>query len=129
MDKVRVLVVEDNAIIRHVVRTNLRRYGLESDFAENGLRAVEQYSTNDYDLILMDVAMPIEDGVSATKRIREIEQGTGKRVPIIAITASATRADCLAAGMDDYVVKPPDYERVLRRWLPDIFPSPKQANE
>lgn len=116
----RVLVVEDNAVVRKIADMNLKRFNVLGDFAENGEEAVEKVRKNEYDLILMDIAMPIMNGMEATELIRGVERfGSRRRVPIVAITASAQRTECLDAGMDDYITKPPDYERVLRRWLPD----------
>jgi CheY-like chemotaxis protein len=117
----RVLVVDDNAVIRHIAVMNLRRFGIEADTAQTGQEAVEKYTLNAYDLILMDVAMPEKSGLEATQQIRQSEAGTGRRIPIVGVTASETRERCLSAGMDDYIIKPPDYERVLRQWLPEFF--------
>jgi CheY-like chemotaxis protein len=118
-----VLVVEDNAIIRQIALLNLRRLGIHADTANNGEEAVQKFKLNDYDLILMDVAMPIMNGIDATEIIRDLEQAKGKRIPIIGVTASETRERCLSAGMDDYIIKPPDYQRILRKWLPQAFPE------
>ena len=115
------LVVEDNDVVRKVSILNLKRFGVESHAARNGLEAVAMFKQHPYDLVLMDVAMPEMNGLRATQLIRQAEESTGKRVPIIGITAAGSRADCLAAGMDDHILKPPDYERVLRTWLPDWF--------
>jgi CheY-like chemotaxis protein len=79
------------------------------DVAANGKEALEMFGIKQYDLILMDIMMPVMDGIVATKKIREIESTTGKHVPIIAITANALvgdRDNCLAAGVDDYIAKP-----------------------
>jgi len=84
------------------------------------VRAISQF---EYDCVLMDCQMPEMDGFQATAKIRELETKTGKRIPIIAMTANAMRGDsdrCLAAGMDDYVSKPVDraiLASVLKRWL------------
>jgi CheY-like chemotaxis protein len=123
-----VLVVEDNAVVRKIADMNLRRFNVLGDFAENGEEAVEKFRQNEYDLILMDVAMPVMNGMRATELIRSAERFSGRRrVPIVAITASAEEAECLDAGMDDYITKPPDYARVLRRWLPDWFADREQG--
>jgi CheY-like chemotaxis protein len=77
--------------------------------AANGDEAVEVWRRGNVDLILMDIQMPVLDGLGAAARIRAAEHGTGAHVPIVALTAYAMpedRAKCLAAGMDDYVSKP-----------------------
>jgi CheY-like chemotaxis protein len=117
---VRVLVVDDNAIIRRIAIMNLKRFGINAEVAVNGVQAVELVSHNRYDLILMDVAMPELCGLGATELIRKAEHN-GVRTPIVGVTASESRERCIAAGMDDYIVKPPDYERILRKWLPQLF--------
>lgn len=100
---------------------NLRRFGIHADIAVNGKQALEKVAQRQYDLILMDVAMPEVCGLEATRAIRNHERLSGRRVPIVAVTASESREKCLSAGMDDYICKPPDYERVLRKWLPNFF--------
>ena len=87
--------------------------------ATNGLQAVEHYRNKRPDLVLMDVQMPELDGLEATKNIREIESGSKHRVPIIALTAGASKEEkelCLAVGMDDFLSKPID-SRLLREML------------
>jgi CheY-like chemotaxis protein len=117
---VKVLVVDDNAVIRKIAVMNLRRYGIEADVAVNGIEAVAMVAQNKYDLILMDVAMPELSGLRATELIR-IAEISGERTPIVGVTASESREKCMAAGMDDYIIKPPDYERILRTWIPQLF--------
>ena len=104
----RVLVVEDNAVNQQVTRRFLERLGCEVAIAENGQRAVEFCARERYDLILMDVQMPIMDGLAATREIRRTE-APDRRVPIIALTASAMTDElerCIAAGMDGLLTKP-----------------------
>ena len=104
----RVLVVEDNAVNQQVTRRFLERLGCEVEVAENGQRAVEFCARERYDLILMDVQMPIMDGLAATREIRRLEPAEN-RVPIIALTASAMTDElerCIAAGMDGLLTKP-----------------------
>jgi CheY-like chemotaxis protein len=104
----RVLVVEDNVVNQQVARRFLQRLGCEVLVAENGKRGVDEFFTNVYDLVLMDVQMPVMDGLSAARAIRAREVA-GARVPIIALTASAMTDEldrCTAAGMDALLVKP-----------------------
>lgn len=105
----RILVVEDNSVSRDLAMHMLRQLGHEVSMVGNGREAVERQAATPFDLIVMDVWMPEMDGVEACRRIREQEVGTGRRTPIIALTAHAIRGDrdsCLAAGMDEYLTKP-----------------------
>jgi CheY-like chemotaxis protein len=87
----------------------LELQGHHVETAENGEQALEKYEQVQYDVILMDVEMPVMDGIEATKAIRQREALTGRSIPIIAMTAHAVqdnRDRCLEAGMDGYVTKP-----------------------
>ncbi len=118
----RVLVAEDNPINRRVARSVLSRFGCVTEIAENGEQAVQMALANEYDMIFMDVQMPVVNGFDATRRIRE--QEAGRRTPITAMTAYAMEGDkerCLEAGMDDFLSKPiklDQVERVLSRFCP-----------
>jgi CheY-like chemotaxis protein len=104
-----VLLVEDNIINQKIVVLNLEKIVKNIDIAINGKEALDKFGTSKYDVILMDVQMPVMDGILATKKIREIESSTNSFTPIIAITANAMSGDretCLAVGMDDYISKP-----------------------
>ena len=110
-DRLRVLLVEDNLINQRVATALLERQGFAVRVASNGAQAVDEWSLNPegFDIVLMDVQMPIMDGFQATAAIRARERETGRHVPIIAVTAhtrSASRDRCLAAGMDGYIEKP-----------------------
>jgi CheY-like chemotaxis protein/HPt (histidine-containing phosphotransfer) domain-containing protein len=113
----RILVAEDNLVNRAVVTGILEKEGHVLVHAATGGEAVEAFSDGSFDLILMDVQMPEMDGLEATRRIRELEEGTASHMLIVAMTAHAMAGDrerCLAAGMDDYVSKPLRKEDLLR---------------
>jgi two-component system sensor histidine kinase/response regulator len=104
-----VLVVEDNPINQQVARRLLEKAGHTVSVAGNGVEAVHRVAAGSFDLVLMDVQMPGMDGLTATEAIRAGERATGRRVPIVALTALARQGDqerCLEAGMDGYVTKP-----------------------
>ena len=105
----RVLLVEDNEINRRVALGLLRSRGHQAEVAENGKEAVDRLAEQEFDVVLMDMQMPVMDGYEATALIREREHQTGGRIPIVAMTAEALKGDrehCLESGMDDYVSKP-----------------------
>ena len=105
----RVLLVEDNGINRLVSQRMLESQGHTVVVAEDGQKAVRLTEQDDFDVVLMDVQMPIMDGYSATRAIRQRERHDGRRAPIIALTAHAFRGDlerCREAGMDEYLSKP-----------------------
>ncbi|MGH8190499.1 MAG: ATP-binding protein [Rhodanobacteraceae bacterium] len=119
-----VLLVEDHPVNQKVARKLLERLGLTVDVADNGEIALDRLHGHPYAMVLMDCQMPVLDGYSATRRLREIEAAQGKpRTPVIAMTAHAMSGDrerCLQAGMDDYLSKPLDrqlLEQTLARWL------------
>lgn len=107
--KLTVLVAEDNTINQLVIRNILERSGHKVTIAPNGEKAVELVKAQEFDIVLMDIQMPVLDGVSACKIIRSIEGG--KKIPIVAVTAHAMQGDrehYLKIGMDDYISKPID---------------------
>ena len=107
----RVLLVEDGVVNQRVATGFLQRAGHHVTVAGNGQEAIDALARGSFDIILMDLQMPIMDGLEATTIIREREQETGGRVPIVAMTAAAMKGDrerCLAGGMDAYVSKPID---------------------
>ena len=119
----RLLVVEDNAVNRMLTQRMLLSLGFESDSAENGLAAVEANEKTPYDIIFMDLQMPVMDGVEAAGKIRDFERLHPECPPscIIALTADAMSGDrqrCLDAGMNDYLSKPirrPDLSNALEK--------------
>lgn len=107
----KILYAEDNLINQKVTDLLLQRMGIKCDIAENGEEAVERHLDKNYDLILMDMQMPVLDGVGATKKIREMELGAKAEKPVyvVAVTANIFATDkkkCLDAGMNDFISKP-----------------------
>jgi PAS domain S-box-containing protein len=114
--KARLLLAEDDPITRQVIGLMLKHANFDHEIAENGLRAVEMWEKGNYDLILMDVQMPGQDGFAATGAIREQERERGGHTLIVAMTAHAFPEDekrCLAAGMDAYIPKPVDLQKCI----------------
>lgn len=119
--KLTILVVEDNAINLRLITAALVRFGHKVDTATDGSIAVTKVREQDYDVILMDIMMPVMDGLTATKLIRTMEKERhreeGRRAMIIAITANAfedDRAKFFEAGMDHYMNKPVEIEELLQ---------------
>jgi len=116
-----ILLVEDNEINQVVASEKLKHYGIEVTIAPNGLEAVEMFKNRTFDLIFMDLQMPVMDGFEATRQIRSLQSGS--TVPIIALSAAAMKEDrdlALQAGMNDHISKPiitSDLEKILQRYL------------
>jgi len=127
----RVLLVEDNELNREVAQGLLEDARVQIDLAEHGAAAVERLSENDYDIVFMDMQMPVMDGISATKAIRSHSRFA--TLPIIAMTANAMDRDrelCLAAGMNDHLAKPIDPPKLyaaLVRWIKPRQPTPQDS--
>ncbi len=126
-----VLIVEDNNVLRRMLLEQLKKLGIKSHCVNNGKEAVQAATNNpdQYKLVLMDVHMPVMDGITATKLIRSHEkQAKTPRVPIVAVTATDSRDSCMAAGMDDFVHKPCIFEKLrttIDHWLaPHLIPEP-----
>jgi len=118
------LVVEDNSVIRQFVEELAKKKGWQVTVSENGKEAVDVFRQRTFDGILMDVQMPVMDGLMATEIIRQMEKDTGRRrTPIIAMTAYALKGDkekCLGVGMDDYLTKPlevDEFYSVVSKWI------------
>jgi CheY-like chemotaxis protein len=112
----RILIAEDNTVNQRLASRILEKRGHSVVITENGQEAIVAFARTPFDLILMDVQMPKMDGFEATRVIRQQEAGTGKRVPIIAMTAHAMTGDrerCLQAGMDAYISKPLNAHELL----------------
>ena len=130
IDGTKVLLVEDNAINQEVASEILKGAGAIVEIANNGKEAVEAVIKNNYDVVLMDLQMPVMGGYEATQLIRKVEKY--KDLPIIAMTAHAmqgVQAECIAAGMNDYVSKPIDPKHlftVVRKWAKQAEPAKGQ---
>ncbi len=114
-----ILVAEDNPVNQRLTGKLLERIGCTYDIVQHGLEAMEAVATHDYQLVLMDCMMPEMDGYQATRELRD----RGFKLPIVAMTANAlpgAREACIGSGMDDYLTKPVDpqkLEAVVKRWL------------
>lgn len=120
---IKILIAEDQAVNSHLLEEMLRKFGGVCDIVENGAQAVESLNNVQYDLVFMDIQMPIMDGIEATCKIRQ----THPEIPVIAaITAFAgasDREECLKCGMQDFISKPfhsTEISRVLNTWVPYI---------
>jgi len=118
LSEANILLVEDNMINQKIMVLSLKKVVKSIEIANNGKEALEKFGSTRYDMILMDIQMPVMDGIKTTKKIREIEIGTNSRIPIVAITANTLagdREECLLAGMDDYVSKPFKIEDIVTK--------------
>lgn len=119
----RILVAEDNAVNQKLALHMLQKLGCAPSAVADGQQAIDAVATGHFDLVLMDVQMPVMDGLEATRSIRRFEK-SDQHVPVIALTANAlpgVRQECLQAGMDDYLPKPMGKKALtetLARWLP-----------
>ncbi|NWG86254.1 MAG: response regulator [Hydrogenophilaceae bacterium] len=114
----RILIVEDNPINQTLVKSILGKLGYRYTLAENGQEALAALDAAAFDLILMDCQMPVMDGYEASRAIRRREGGSGRHIPILAVTAHAMAGDrerCLEAGMDDYLAKPYRFEELKQK--------------
>ncbi len=116
-ERLNILLVEDNLLNQRIVTFSLKRFNHDVIIANNGVEAIEMFREKKFDVILMDIMMPVMDGLEATVKIREIENtsNTEKRTPIIALTANTMDNDrdkCLSYGMDEFMAKPFDIEKL-----------------
>jgi CheY-like chemotaxis protein len=122
MQNIHLLVVEDNPVNQKMALTMIRKAGYIVDGVENGKLAVDTLKKQPYDLVLMDVQMPVMDGYQATQEIRKME-GDKKHTTIVAMTAHAMAGDrekCIKAGMDDYLSKPINPQEMFKtitKWV------------
>ncbi len=123
--KVRVLLAEDNIVNQQVAMAMLRKMGMKVEATATGVEAVEALKKMPFDLVLMDVQMPVMDGLQATREIRsQKSKALNPDIPIVAMTAHALKGDrekCLEAGMNDYISKPVSLQNlteILDKWLP-----------
>lgn len=129
---IRILLAEDNPVNRKVTLRILEKLGYRADAVSNGREALDILEKISYDLVLMDLEMPVLDGYAAVETIRKRESRRGGHVPVIALTAHALREDrekCLEAGMDDYISKPIQPNRlvsILERYVSDILASRRE---
>jgi signal transduction histidine kinase/DNA-binding response OmpR family regulator len=131
----RVLLVEDNLVNQKVASKFLERLGCEIHIAGNGAIAVHDFQQASFDLVFMDVQMPVMGGYQATAELRRLEAGSGRRTPIVALTANALPDElqrCLQSGMDDYLTKPIDATRlkqIIDRYRPAVAIPSRASRE
>jgi len=116
-ERLNILLVEDNLLNQRVVTYSLKKFNHEVTIANNGVEAIERFREQKFHVILMDIMMPVMDGLEATVKIREEEKicGIKERTPIIALTANTMdndREKCISYGMDDFMAKPFDIEKL-----------------
>lgn len=117
VEKLNILLVEDNLLNQRIVTFSLKKYNHEVTIANHGVEAIERFREKKFDVILMDIMMPVMDGIEATIKIREIENVNNFKVrtPIIALTANTMDNDrdkCISFGMDEFMTKPFDIEKL-----------------
>ena len=114
----RALVVEDSEVSRKLMTFILENEGFEVAVAANGKEGVDKFVKQSFDVVIMDIQMPVMDGLESTRLIREHEKESGTRAPVIAVTAGMDRGSCMKADMDEYIEKPvqvPVFHEALQR--------------
>ncbi|WP_338849638.1 PAS domain S-box protein [Massilia sp. W12] len=126
-----IMLVEDNLSNQKLATALLKKWGHKVDVANNGQEALDRHEQKKYDIILMDLQMPVMGGFEATGKIREREAAGAPHTPVIAMTANALEGDrekCIAGGMDDYLSKPfksDAFQAILKRYGPSATPAPQ----
>src|SRR5262249_33462027 len=113
-------LAEDNSVNQRVAMRILEKWGCRANVVGDGSEVLQELSRLRYDVVLMDCQMPVTDGYDATREIRRLEEGTGRRIPIIAMTANSMFGDrerCIEAGMDWYISKPIRLEELAKALL------------
>lgn len=116
-ERLNILLVEDNLLNQRIVTFSLKKYNHDVTIANNGVEAIEKFREQKFDVVLMDIMMPVMDGLEATIKIREFEisNNIDTRTPIIALTANTMDNDrdkCISYGMDEFMAKPFDLEKL-----------------
>jgi CheY-like chemotaxis protein len=114
MDGIDLLLVEDNVLNQKLIFLTLSKFGFKIDVANNGQEALNKLEKREYEVILMDLMMPVMDGLEATRNIRLREKDTGQKNIIIGLTANTYDADrdkCIKQGMDEFMTKPFDIDK------------------
>ncbi len=128
--RITVLVAEDDRVSRRLIGMMLEQLGLASRFVENGLEAFEAVRTGGFSAVLMDMQMPVMDGIEATAKVRAYERVAGGHIPIIALTANVMDADrqsCLESGMDAFITKPLRIAELAEKLSAFLDPSMKSG--
>ena len=124
----RILVVDDGEENRQLASLFIKRAGLQVDTAENGQIAVDKVSSEHYDMVLMDMQMPVMDGITATRTIREL----GHTMPIYALTANVMQDDkrrCAEAGCDGFLTKPINIKRLMEALAAELATADKSSDQ
>ncbi len=117
----RTLLVEDSVVNRKLLSYMLKNEGFDVVIATNGQEAVDEFKRQAFDLVVMDIQMPIMDGLEATRLMRLHEADSSNPTPIVAVTAGMDRGSCMTAGMDAYLEKPvhaPEFHEMLSQVCP-----------